>query len=84
MTSLNSRIMKVLPPAQRALFHLLKVRKDVPIARLYRMNHIDRPEPRKQQQIIGSTISKLNKKLREHRLVIKPGEKRGTYRLRSL
>lgn len=78
------RIMEGLPPTQRALFHLLHKFQDVPIGRLYRKLYVEPREPRAQQQAVGAVVSRLNRSLASHGLVVRPGEKRRTYRLYRL
>lgn len=73
---------KTLPPTQRALLYLLQRERDVPIPRLYGKLYLEPRELRAQQQRVGSVICKLNKRLAEHGYRIRPGDKRGTYRLR--
>ena len=75
---------KTLTPSQAALLHLLKNERDVPIQRLYEMLHTERRPRRRQQQIVGSVISRLNQRLAALGYVVKPGEKRRTYRLRLI
>ena len=78
-----TKMRKALPPAQAALLHVLVYRggRDVPIRNLYARIHIDNPPHRQQQQRVGAILSKLNAKLAPHKLVVRPGEKRRTYRL---
>lgn len=79
---------KNLPPAPKALLHLLVAglgkRPDVPIAKLHAALYIDEVTPRQQQQRIGAILSKLNERMAVHGRVVKPGEKRGTYRLYTI
>lgn len=72
-----------LPPTQAMIMHMLTPRRvrDVSVESIYARLHIDNPSPRRKQQIIGSPIAKLNVKLAAHKRIIKPGEKRRTYRL---
>jgi hypothetical protein len=61
---------------------------DVKINVLFRLIKRRWPEPhesnRHQQQVIGATITRTNRKLRERGLRIAPGERRGTYRLTKI
>ncbi len=78
-----AKMRKTLPPAQGALLHVLVYRRgrDVPIRSLYAKLENDNPAHRYQQQRVGAILSKLNAKLAPHKLVVRPGEKRRTYRL---
>jgi hypothetical protein len=78
------RMMKTLPPAQGAILYLVASGKDVPISKLYYKLHTIKRAHREQQQLIGATISRLNKRLAAHGHKITPGDKRRTYRLRKI
>lgn len=78
------KLMKTLSPAQSAILYMVNSGKDVPISRIYYKLHTIKREHREQQQLIGATISRLNKRLAEHGYKIKPGDKRRTYRLRKI
>lgn len=75
------KLRKNLPPAQGAILYMVNCGKDVPISKLYYKLHTIKREHREQQQLIGATISRLNKRLAEHGYKIKPGTQRRTYRL---
>ena len=81
-----TKMRKKLPPAQGALLHVLVYRRgrDVPIRNLYAKLENDNPPHRYQQQRVGAILSKLNDKLAPHNLVVRPGEKRRTYRLYAI
>lgn len=78
-----TKMRKALPPAQGAILHVLLYRggRDVPIRNLYARLENDNPPHRYQQQRVGAILSKLNAKLAPHGYVVRPGEKRRTYRL---
>jgi hypothetical protein len=46
--------------------------------------HLDQHTLRRRQQIVGDVVSRLNKKLRKDKLIVKPGTPRHTYKLISL
>lgn len=81
-----TKMRKALPPAQAALLHVLVYRggRDVPIRNLYARIYIDNPPHRQQQQRVGAILSRLNVKLKPHGFVVRPGEKRRTYRLYTI
>ena len=70
---------------QTRLFNLLGDAGDVKIAALFYALKRRKPMPhetnRLQQQMIGTTISRTNRKLEAYGLRIAPGEHRNTYRL---
>lgn len=78
-----TKMRKKLPPTQAALLHVLIIRRgrDVPIRKLYARLENDNPPPRYQQQRVGSVLTRLNRNLKPHNMVCKPGEQRRTYRL---
>jgi hypothetical protein len=78
------KLMKTLSPTQAAILYLLKNEADVAISKIYYKLHTIKREHREQQQLIGATISRLNKRLVAHGYRIAPGEKRKTYRLRKI
>jgi hypothetical protein len=78
------KLMKTLSPTQAAILYLLKNEADVAISKIYYKLHTTKREHREQQQLIGATISRLNRRLTEHGYRIKPGDKRKTYRLRKI
>lgn len=74
-----------LPPKLRQLHDFLAGKADTDIMDIY-MNVID-PDPvplRQAQQYLGPYITKLNRRLREHKQTVKPGRLKGTYVLTSL
>lgn len=69
---------------QRALFEALRSNGDVSIDILFQA--IDGPgeryvTPTERRRWIGSYITRLNRRLAPHRLTIKPGDLKRTYRL---
>jgi hypothetical protein len=70
---------------QARVINKLRESGDVKISILFRLIKKRWPEPhesrRVQQQKIGATITRTNRKLEERSLKIVPGERRGTYRL---
>jgi hypothetical protein len=78
------KLMKTLSPAQSAILYLVSSGKDVAISKIYYKLHTIKREHREQQQLIGATISRLNKRLVALGYRIAPGEKRKTYRLRKI
>lgn len=75
-----------LPPRLKQLYALLPRDKDVPILDIYRamFPHGTPAELRYAQQYMGTHITKLNRRLRRHKEVVKPGRLKGTYRLQAL
>ena len=73
---------------QTRVINKLRANGDVKINVLFRLLKKRWPEPhesqRIQQQKIGMTITRTNRKLRERGLRITPGERRGTYRLTKI
>lgn len=75
-----------LPPKLKALHDSLLGEGDVPILDIYAKvadGTQERPL-REAQQYIGTYITKLNRKLREHGQVVRPGRLKGTYHLTTL
>lgn len=74
-----------LPPKLRALYDFLQGKGDVDILDIYR-NVVDPQERplREAQQYLGPYITKLNRRLREFGLAVKPGRLKGTYALTPL
>jgi hypothetical protein len=77
-------VMKRVSPSQKALLHLLHKERDVLISRLYAKLANDKTAHRYMQQRVGVMIWRLNHHLVPLGYVIKPGEKRRTYRLRPI
>lgn len=72
-----------LPAKQQAIFDALKGAGDVAVDALYEA--IQGPERyveyKDRQQWIGSYLTRINRRLRNHGLQVKPGERKRTYRL---
>lgn len=74
-----------LPPKLKALHNSLLGEGDVPILDIYENVAGPPPRPlREAQQYLGAYITQLNRKLREHGQVVKPGRLKGTYVLTTL
>lgn len=77
------------PIQQKKLFDFMWGKGDVPILDLYR--HLYDKEPKKgpvsetrdAQQRLGPTITRLNRRLKPHRLKVVPGEMKGTYTIKK-
>lgn len=74
-----------LPPKLKELHDFLAGKGDVEILEIYR-NVVGNEELplRRAQQYLGPYVTKLNRRLREHRKVVKPGRLKGTYVLQAL
>lgn len=74
-----------LPPKLKELHDFLVGKGDVEILEIYR-NIVGSEELplRRAQQYLGPYVTKLNRRLREHRQVVKPGRLKGTYTLTSI
>jgi hypothetical protein len=75
-----------LPPKLGELYRLLDGKGDVDILEIY-TSIVDPREGkplREAQQYLGPYITKLNRRLREHRKAVKPGRIKGTYCLCAL
>ena len=79
-----------LPEKLRKLYDYLSDKGDTPILDIYR-HVLDReptPAPlsahRYAQQELGTHITRLNRRLREHQQAVQPGRVKGTYVLVSL
>lgn len=75
-----------IPPALQALYKALpKDGKDISILALYRVlfpkDETEDAKLRDVQQKLGPSISRLNRRLREEKKLVRPGVGRGTYRL---
>jgi hypothetical protein len=72
-----------LPTKQKAIFEALRGAGDVPFDVLFQA--IDGPEHyrsnRQQQRWLGSYLTRLNRSLRDHGMVVQPGDLKRTYRL---
>lgn len=77
-------VMKRVSPSQAALLWLLRSERDIPIQNLYRKLHNTPRDARHQQQLVGAVISRLNLALAPLGYVVRPGDKRRTYRLRPI
>ena len=77
-----------LTPSESIIVNKLTGNGDVGIKVLFRLIRKRWPTPeepnRKQQQIVGATISRANRKLRRKGLKIRPGVKRGAYRMTKI
>ena len=74
-----------LPPKMQRLYDFLDGKGDTPIVDIH--NHIygdDVPDLRNAQQRIGSSITRLNRRLVKSKQAVKPGRIKGTYALVSL
>lgn len=79
-----------LPEKLRKLYDFLLGKGDTPILDIYR--HVLDREPtaaprskhRYAQQELGTHITRLNRRLREHKQAVRPGRIKGTYVLTSL
>lgn len=71
-----------LPPKLKALHNALIGEGDVDILKIY-LDVAGPPERplREAQQYLGGYITALNRKLREHGQVVRPGRLKGTYHL---
>lgn len=74
-----------LPPRLLELYNALDSKGDVDIIEIYETVVGPPPRPlRETQQYLGPYITKLNRRLRGHGLIVKPGRLKGTYCLTSL
>ena len=77
-----------LTPSEAVLVNKLNGNGDVKIKILFRLLRKRWPLPeepnRKQQQYVGSVVSRTNRKLRKRGLKIRPGVKRGAYRMTKI
>lgn len=74
-----------LPPRLQDLYDALDGKGDVEIVSIYETVVGPPPRPlRETQQYLGPYITKLNRRLREFGLIVKPGRLKGTYCLTSL
>ncbi len=79
-----------LPEKLRKLYEFLQGKGDTPILDIYR--HLNDREPQRAQisehryaqQALGTHITRLNRRLREHKQAVRPGKLKGTYVLTSL
>lgn len=72
-----------LPAQQHKLYAALLDQGDVAIDLLYR-TLFDREPPKDAQQRLGPYIVKLNRRLAEHGLIVRPGRIKRTYSLQQL
>lgn len=74
-----------LTPRQRDLLKMLPLNEDVSVTTLYEsfIGHADGRDRRQAQQYLGSWITRLNRRLKKHRLRVQPGRLKHTYRLVS-
>ena len=71
-----------LPRREQDLYDLLAGKGDVPIAAIYQaMGGPEDRDPRYHQQYLGIHVTRLNRRLKNMRMKVKPGEARGTYTL---
>ncbi len=74
-----------LPPKLRKLHDFMQGKGDVDILEIYRdVVSGDVPPLRDAQQQLGPYITRLNRRLREHRQAVRPGRIKGTYALTTL
>lgn len=75
-----------LPPKLNALYAFLDGKGDVDILDIYTtlIDPRDGKPLREAQQYLGPYITKLNRRLREHRKIVRPGRIKGTYTLQAL
>lgn len=76
-----------LPPKQQQLYDLLKGNGDVRILDMHACVYgetADARELRNAQQRLGPHITRINRRLRGHGQVVRPGDLKGTYRLAIL
>ena len=79
-----------LPAKLQKLYDFMQGKGDTPILDIYR--HLNDREPeraqlsehRYAQQALGTHITRLNRRLREHKQAVRPGRIKGTYVLTSL
>lgn len=79
-----------LPAKLQKLYDFMQGKGDTPILDIYR--HVldreptaaPRSEHRYAQQELGTHITRLNRRLREHKQVVRPGRIKGTYVLVAL
>lgn len=85
MASAPQAVAPDLPPRLLDLYNALDGKGDVAIESIYETVVGPPPRPlREAQQYLGPYITKLNRRLREHGLIVKPGRLKGTYCLTSL
>lgn len=71
-----------LPAQQQVLFDLLRNAGDVSIDKLFEaIDGSSEYEGVARQQWLGSYITRMNRRLRAHRLAVRPGALKRTYRL---
>lgn len=74
-----------LPPKLKELYDFLSGRGDVNILEIYNgVFSSQQLQQREAQQYLGPYITKLNRRLREHRRIVRPGRLKGTYTLARL
>ena len=75
-----------LSPVQKRVYDVLELDKDVRIADMHKAahpsSHAETTEVRVMQQRLGSVIARINKKLKNKRIV--PGVIKQTYRLEKI
>lgn len=78
-------ISQSLPPKLALLYGALPHGQDVMIPALHGVLFPDSPrDHRDAQQWLGPYLTKLNRRIAKHKLAVKPGRLRGSYRLVSL
>ena len=71
-----------LPRREQDLYDLLAGKGDVPIPVLYAgMGGPDGADQLRQQQWLGAYVTKLNRRVKNLKMRVRPGEARGTYAL---
>lgn len=74
-----------LPQKLRVFYDKLDGQGDVPILDIYEAVNGEREKDlRSAQQRLGYCVTRLNRRLREHRKAVKPGRLKGTYCLTAL
>lgn len=74
-----------LPAALQLLFDALKTGKDTPIATIHAtLFGSTLEDPRSMQQRVGPYVTRLNRRIRGAKKIVKPGALKGTYVLTSI
>jgi hypothetical protein len=75
-----------LPNKQKVIYDLVKSGEDVPILTIFKAvtgDAVVHEDSRYQQSYLGSYITKLNRRLKQHGERVVPGRLKGTYRLNA-
>jgi hypothetical protein len=73
-----------LPPKLRLIYDMMPFGQDVAIADIFDVvteGHLRSDDLRYKQSYLGSYITKLNRRLKNHGRRVEPGKLKGTYRL---